>query len=338
VAAIILALPTATIVGQRANVPLAALLTLEKPSVTIGAAARGPAAFGTIGGVAMDSAGNVYVLDRADNSVRSFARSGTYLGRSTNRAGELRDPLGLWHDHKNSLFVVDRYLGIARFTTAGGVPVHANQLTLDFRPTNVCGVGDDLVVAGMRDGRVLSIVSRDGAVKRSFGERFRTDSVAGIQQNYDTDEFKITCDERTDRVFVAEGSQPLVRAYDRTGSLLWQAQLPEYDGNVVRRNTNPPGIAVFYGKLATKAATLVDSTLLIVQATQRPKEREPARGGARSPEEDGIVTYALDVSTGAVLTRQFARQLLSTGYGGRVVGYDRDRAYVFRAHAVASGR
>ena len=304
--------------------PVEPILRIGAPTLTIGRDdIDGPFLFGTILGVALDNNRNIYVLDGSDHSIRIFSPTGDFIGsagRPGRGPGDLRDPLMLWHDGATSVYVVDRYEGISRFDRDGARLIYRTRFGSELRPSAVCGLGDDLVVAGYRDGHILHLLSRTGALKRSLGDRFRTDSIPGIQEVHDGAELVLTCDAERQRIYVAEGAQAIVRAYQPDGRLAWQTELPEYDGYSVRINRNPVGIAVMGGSFRTRTAMRLGPDLLVVQARRETMRRDPTRGGAVTITEGGIVTYVLSASSGRVLTRQTTAPLYSAERGGIVAG------------------
>ena len=77
----------------------------------------GPELFGSIGGLALGPAGEVYVLDDQASEVRVFDREGAFvrtLGREGEGPGELMNPSGLTLDSDGTLWVMN--WGNARYT------------------------------------------------------------------------------------------------------------------------------------------------------------------------------------------------------------------------------
>lgn len=81
---------------SRSTPRLSSLLTLSEPELSIGSEDReGPTLFGQIADVALDSALNVYVLDRSVHAVRAFSKTGRFLGaagKSGRGRGDLASP------------------------------------------------------------------------------------------------------------------------------------------------------------------------------------------------------------------------------------------------------
>lgn len=307
--------------------PLEAILQLGPASLQIGTdQVEGPALFGSILALALDGQRNIYVLDGTDHTVRQFDPRGRHLatvGGPGRGPGDLRDPLTLWHDGASSLYVVDRYDGVSHFTTSATGIRYRARFGAALRASSLCGLNDLLVVGGYQGGHLLHMITPTGGTRRSFGARFRIDSIPGVQSVHDRAEILVACDEPHARVYVAEASQALVRGYDISGRLLWQTELPGYSGYTVRVNRDPPGIAVFSGAYQTKSLTRLGTDLLVVQARQEGRRRNPA-SGTLVIEELGIITYILSATRGTVLTTSSSLPMLAAERGDEVVGHTQD--------------
>jgi sugar lactone lactonase YvrE len=323
--------------------PLDRILRIEQPRLAIGDEHRdGPALFGTITGVAMDGAGNVYVLDGIDHSVRAFSPTGTHLGsagRPGRGPGDLNQPLSLWHDGVAKLYVVDRNEGISVFDTRDGSPRYSHRFGAELRPTAMCVLDRAILVAALRDGGVLHELSSGHVIRRSMGELFRRDTHPEIQATFDREQLVMTCDAERGRIFVAEGHHQLVRAYDGGGRVLWQTSLPDYSGYRVAPDRRlPNAVAVFWGEFTTRTLMLVEPDLLVIQAHHQTRRRDPSRSGALTPTDHGIVTYVLSASTGAVLTRQYGVPFFLAATNGNEVAAYHDEPFprVFLARVTAA--
>lgn len=309
--------------------PLTEFLRIEAPRVIVGDEdARGPALFGGIYGVTVDSEGNLYVLDYSDRSVRAFSRTGQHLesvGRQGRGPGDLFEPLTIWHDGHEFLYVADQIDGVSRFRTGAGAPRYETRFAAELQPKSICGMGEQLYVGSVSRDGIIHAMTTDGRILRSFGERFRSDTIPGVQEALNTSQLKLVCDQQTRRIFVAEGAQSRVRAYDTQGRLLWETELPEYDGTTVRVNQNPRGIAFFYGRHQTQTITRIGADLLIIQARQVTRRRNPSNPLALLVTDHDIITWVLSAATGQLLTRQEGGiPFLSMSRGGVTTGYLRE--------------
>lgn len=337
------ALLTTPLAAQRqpAWPPLTNFLRIEAPSVVVGDEdSRGPALFGDIYGVTLDGQGNIYVLDFSDRTIRAFSSRGQHIGsagRHGRGPGDLIHPLTLWHDGHETLYVVDAVDGASRFRTGPDGPRYETRFAAALRPKAICRIGEELVVASVTDTGILHVIDARGTVRRSFGERFRYDSVAGVQEALNMSELKLACDEEANRVFVAEGSNSLVRSYDASGRMIWEQELPDYDGTRAGVNRNPPGIAFFYGMHQTRTITRLGRDLLVVQAQQVSRRRNPSNPSALLVSDHAVITWVLSASTGQVLTRQGGAPFLALTRGGVTAGYVREpvpQVLLTRVHAL----
>lgn len=85
-----------------------------------------PRSFGSIGGLAVDSAGRVWVLDRQASEVRAFHESGEHIrtvGREGQGPGEFRHPTGLDLGPGGALWVMDPRNGRITVVDTTGEPV-----------------------------------------------------------------------------------------------------------------------------------------------------------------------------------------------------------------------
>ncbi|MFN2326761.1 MAG: hypothetical protein ABR551_12865 [Gemmatimonadales bacterium] len=305
--------------------PLTDFLRIEAAQVIVGDEnARGPALFGDIHGVTVDGQGNLYVLDFSDRSVRAFSRTGQHLGsagRQGRGPGDLISPLTIWHDGREFLYIVDQIDGVSRFRTGAGAPRYDTRFAAELQPKSICGIGGQLYVGAVTESGIVHAITTDGRILRSFGGRFRSDSIPGVQEALNMSQLKLACDEQAGRIFVAEGANSRVRGYEAGGRLLWESKLPEYDGTTAGVNRNPRGIAFFYGSHQTRTVTRIGRNLLVVQARHVSRRRNPANPMALLTTDHDIVTWVLSAATGQVLTRQGGAPFLSLSRGDLTVGY-----------------
>lgn len=211
-----------------------ATIVLGAPKFSIGSEdVEGPSLFGHVQSVAIDGDGRIYVLDVSDNSIRIFDSRGRFVdkvGRAGRGPGDFANPWGLVHDGRRGLFVADQVSGIAHFETSAIGAKFSRVLGRSLLPRTACLVGDTMVVGGVSDEKLLHVLDREGDPLRSFGESFRSDTVAALREMANREPVMAACDSPRRRIVVAQHRGPLVRAYDMDGRQLWPVQLSDYEG------------------------------------------------------------------------------------------------------------
>lgn len=199
---------------------------------TIGAA-DSPAAevFEYIADVALDAAGDLYVLDGFAHEVRQFGLDGTFrrrFGRKGDGPMEFRDPVAIDFLSSDVLVLAARRY-IKFFGVSGPEPtLRATLPAGDFPPPrDMCVIGDVMVVRShpTGDSHIVHVVGPDGVRRRSFGKGYEHGNPIVRQQ---VSKGPIACANDPARVIVAFHNLPLVQAYDTAGTLVWETHLPDF--------------------------------------------------------------------------------------------------------------
>lgn len=311
--------------------PLSSLVELGRQQVSIGSEDRvGPTLFGEISDVALDRDLNIYVLDRTTHSVRTFSRTGQFIGsagRAGRGPGDLSFPLSLFHDGASRLYVFDHVNGMVVFETRDGILTHLRSFGAEYRPKSACALGDVVVVPGWRDKKILHVINAAGERVRSFGEgfRFTNDTSETLREMASRMTHRVFCDAEQGRIFVAAGALGFVRAYDASGNLLWEQTLPDYQG--ARFVMTQQGATGIFPRTTTSSVQRVGRDLLLVQARHLEPVKSPqvnAFGGRGSWEEREIVTYVLSARTGELLTRAGGAPVLGAVRANIALGYEQN--------------
>lgn len=309
--------------------PLSRFVTFDTPVLTIGSEnSDGPTLFGNITGVAIDLQQNIYVLDYTSKSVRVFAKDGRFLssaGRPGRGPADMSWPQALFHDGRSRLFVFDHVNGVIVFNSKDGQLTHHRTFGAEYRPTNACLLDGKLIIPGWRDKKILHVFNTNGEHIGSFGESFWPDSSDAVKDFAARQVLRVYCDLATNRVYVAATAIGLARAYRLDGELLWEQELPEFDGS--RVFVSPQSSTVVWGTFSTASILRLGSDLVLVQAKVIKRVRSSQVGpfGRRGSEEDaGVITYVLSATTGQLLTRAAGAPLVGTTAGSLTVTYQQD--------------
>ena len=309
--------------------PLAAFVTLGRATLSLGSNdTDGPTAFGEITGVAADGNGNIYVLDRTNHSLRSFSGNGRFLG-STGKPGrgpgDLSWPQSLFHDGYKTLYVVDRNNGVIAYETKDGTLTHRGSVASKSLPTNACALGSELFIPAWSNQKVLHVFDRNGQQLRSFGDGFSRDTSEAVRAVANRMQLQISCDSALSRIFVSPIAMGEVRAYERTGQMIWQRRLDEFDGH--RIMLTPQGVTTVYGKDYVSSLLRLGTDLLLLQV----RHREPVKSSTMNPrggrgywQDSAIVSYVLSARTGEILSRSTGTPLIGAMTPRFLVAYEND--------------
>lgn len=142
--------------------------------LTVGALDGNPAyVFGEIQDLAVDDAGNIYVLDGQERNVRVFGPNGSHkqtVGRPGSGPGEYRAPKAVLVHHDSLLVLDPANLRITTYTIGDSL-LYAGDSRIPFPAYDFCMVADRLFVLGHHEDRfVHELRLPDLEQTRSFGE------------------------------------------------------------------------------------------------------------------------------------------------------------------------
>lgn len=262
-------------------------------------------------GIAMDSQGNLYVLDTGNHRIQKFGPEGTYLatiGRQGQGPGEFSYPDSIDIDKADRIWVSDPHNQRIQVLTAEG----EEEKTLSFIEERVghirCTKSGLVMAGGMRGFLALGpgmkeepknvpplfkILDRDGKVLGEYGEPH---DFKHTLLNAAANQVKFAVDEGG-AVYLAYLYQNRVEKYSPEGKLLWRADrkldysldLPKDKGKMEAKGG---GISVRMPRLNQCANGIaVDGAgrVWVVTLTRQPREEEQvgvamsvrARGGER---------------------------------------------------------
>ena len=205
------------------------------------------AVFGLIAGVAVDSGGQIYVLDGFANEIRQFDPNGEFrrrFGGGGDGPMEFRDPVGMGFTSSGTLAVATRarvkLFDVADSTVALVATHRVGEIP---SPRGLCVLGRHLVIRGWtdEDARIVHMIAPDGSRTRSFGTGYERGSVLVRRQ---LSSGPIACVNDPPRVVVGYDHLPLLQAYDTTGALRWEVSLPDFRPTRVIESVNEAGAPV----------------------------------------------------------------------------------------------
>jgi len=127
-----------------------------------GGEGEGPGQFRFPGAIALDRAGNVYVVDVLNSRVQKFDPEGNVLavfGQRGGQPGTIFRPKGVTVDSDGRIYVSDSYLGVVQVLTPDGEFLYAlgnaDGITIFETPVGMAVDGHRLLVTEMLPGRVV---------------------------------------------------------------------------------------------------------------------------------------------------------------------------------------
>jgi hypothetical protein len=185
--------------------------------------------------IAMDTSGNIYVLDSANHRVQKFSPEGTYLatfGRRGQGPGEFYNPDSFDIDAHGFFYVMDAYQNRIQTMTPAGAGDRTILLTepslkkLRCLKSGLLTVRSSLLPYSFMDKakppKLINILDREGKLLRSFVDAVNYgDGIKSVLANA----FEYAVD-RNDNFYLAYVFQNKVEKYTADGKLLWRADRP----------------------------------------------------------------------------------------------------------------
>lgn len=285
---------------------------------------------GTIWDVAVNSSGDVFVLDAANRMVRVFSAEGVPLatiGRAGDGPIEFRGPVGMWISANGNLLVLDAVHGLKILSLdAQKRATLVRQLRLKGSARAGCSLGDTVVSLAptfetLRDDAEDVIVATDLGTGRawSFGRSYKSETrvVRTVMS-----EGVVSCDD--DGILNSLSDLPYLRRFGPDGTLQWTVRLRDFlIGRWIERPTSrgQPSIGLDPDGLPTSVVRRLVSLgggIHAVQVATMTKE-DLQRGSIYGR----IETYLLDPSgRGVFVGSQFP--LLAALFKDTLYGFEND--------------
>ena len=192
---------------------------MSKTPVTAfeGGHGNGKGQFDNPHGIAVDSAGNIFVADTGNGRIQKFSPNGTFV----TSIGQLADPNGLATDRAGNIYVAEigskhrvQKLGPDGKFIAAWTPGL-------YGPRRIAiGPDDSIYVVDSGRNRIVKF-SPDGQVLASWGSEGTGDGqFVGLSS--------VAVDPTTHRVYVADPTNKRIQVFDSTGRFLTKWPVPEW--------------------------------------------------------------------------------------------------------------
>lgn len=194
--------------------------------------------FGLIEDIAVNSKGDILVLDQRLNNILVYNREGKYInriGRNGRGPGEFGAVENLSLDSFNDdLYVLDRYLKIEKFRLINDKYEYNDTYHINGPSLFGCKLDSMLVYSGfIREyngiAHLLSTQSKN--YLNSIGQSYQDNS---YMVRSDLSIAPIGCNERSFTIVIGFLYFPYLYAYDHTGEVKWISQLDNFDIQQIR--------------------------------------------------------------------------------------------------------
>jgi hypothetical protein len=207
-------------------------------------------------------------------------------------------------------------LRIERFLTATLLPTALEPIMLRIAPNDFCVLDGRIFLLADHNGDAVHEIDRRGLIARSFGQ-MRNEGRPQMS-HVDSNGYML-CDADSGLVVYAVLQRPLVRAFEVSGSMRWQVEIPGYHAMLITAGEN--GAIRFAAPAGGGQADLTTGLTLT-----RPGRAIVQIGVATAPREfTAIRSFDLDLVSGSILPITDAMgTILFAGEQSLVVGENVD--------------
>jgi hypothetical protein len=190
-------------------------------------------AFNSPSDIAMDSSGNIYILDSGNQRIQKFSPAGKYLatiGRKGQGPGEFVSPSSLAIDSKGYLYVLDPNQGRLQILAPEGKDFKIiHTIEHDLQNVRVLRSGLFVARSSFRRGafyekrkslpKLLKLIDSQMNVLKEFGDMFdyreNVTNEVGNSAFFDVD--------KNDNIYLSFYNQNRIEKYSPDGRLIWKA-------------------------------------------------------------------------------------------------------------------
>jgi hypothetical protein len=192
--------------------------------------------FGRIREIAVDDAGNVFVLDDQALKLSWFDSDGVFrgaAGRAGSGPGEFRAPIALALGENGQVHVLDAaHRRISTFVAADTAIALVEERAIPFYAVDFCRLGSRIFLLSAQENGVIHEIAPDGTILRSFGESTieipeeLSGHVPLMRDN--AARGRLVCASDPPAVVLVPEMISRVQAFDPDGALLWSRNLADY--------------------------------------------------------------------------------------------------------------
>jgi sugar lactone lactonase YvrE len=210
-------------VPASASVNLVAL-ELSQPRVNVfqGGKGTGEGEFENPRGLALDSAGNIFVADTDNARIEKFSPNGTYISTIGTKGGygQLGQPNGLAVDGAGNIYIADVSTHSVRKLTPDGTPIAQWAAALYGPRRIVIGPDNAIYLVDQGHNRIVKF-DVNGDVLTTWGS-------SGNGDGQFQDPSSVAVDPTSNKVYVADPINKRIQVFDPDGHFLTKWPVPEW--------------------------------------------------------------------------------------------------------------
>lgn len=242
--------------------------------------------FGEIADIEVGANGSIYVLDERYSEIRQYGSDDLpirAMGRPGQGPKEFKAPTGLALINDTLLAVLDpQRVALKIFRRTENGLQHRRTVRHGMPRSHMCSLGDRIVLQAVRPPRsqdseteqvaeerpLLHLYDRDGTLRRSFGEAYRSeDTVLSLQLSGGP----VGCAEEKELLVTALPGTSMLYGYRASGSRAWVSRIEDYTPILVQKEgrTTHFGSGGNQAEDVTRRITPLSTGEVLVQVAHR---------------------------------------------------------------------